>query len=210
MLRVDSNILIQFPGDGDRRVLHKAKIIALREQTYTAELEEQALPIEAGRPALVFYSEAGRFMQQSAVVTATMQAGSRPVFGLEVTDEPTPGESRQCFRIATIIPERTAHFGAEDNCPILDVSVTGFAIVSTEVYIAGNTVPVTLNYEDEIFTGRARVQSVVQLDDGRFRYGLWCADERPDTGTLPEGLQKITMAMQREQLRRVSGNSGQG
>ena len=90
------------------------------------------------------------------------------------------------------------------TCPLLDVSVTGFAVVAPDrcgVGKVGNVVNATLNYEDEQYTGEARIQSVRDLGGHKIRYGLFGVTG-DKAGNLPYGQQKIGMAIQREQLRR--------
>jgi hypothetical protein len=98
----------------------------------------------------------------------------------------------------------TADVGAEPDCRLLDVSTVGFAVEATKRYEIGQIVPVTLRFEGSEFSGRARVQSVRQLDKGGFRYGLHAIEDKTSGGDIQKGQQHISAAIEREQLRRLS------
>ncbi len=49
---------------------------------------------------------------------------------------------------------------------------------------------------------QATVQSIREMDDGWSRYGLACADDKQGEADLSKGLHTITLAIQRQQLRR--------
>ncbi len=51
------------------------------------------------------------------------------------------------------------------------------------------------------------VQRVRDLGKGRTRYGLHCVSDQRAQGTLAEGLQRASMRIQREQLRRLAGRA---
>ena len=47
------------------------------------------------------------------------------------------------------------------------------------------------------------IESKREMSSGPTRYGLYCIDKRTDAG-LPDGLNRISIATQREQLRRLA------
>ena len=115
-------------------------------------------------------------------------------------------ESREWFRVSTVLNDLTADFGVESNCRLLDVSSVGFAVEATERYEIGNTLAVTLHFQDKHFAGKARIQSVRELHGGRVRYGLHSLTHKSSGGDLRKGQQQISTAVEREQLRRLAGS----
>ena len=92
----------------------------------------------------------------------------------------------------------------EENCAVLDVSATGFAVLAAKQHMVSKVVDTIVCSANENFCGRVRIESVRESNCGRFRYGLHCVDARPSREALRIGLQKISAAVQREHLRRLS------
>ena len=84
----------------------------------------------------------------------------------------------------------------------MDVSLTGFSVISPKKYRVGRGVTATFRYEDLQHTGHVYIQSMRPRRDGRFRYGVHCVSRE-----FQAVMQKISMALQRQQLRRISGLS---
>ncbi len=141
-------------------------------------------------------------MKQPARLDAVGQDDPTPVVGFQTTGEPVSAESRERFRVSTVMADLTAAVGAEAECKLLDVSTSGFAIEATQRYEVGQVVSVTLRYQGGEFSGKARVQSIRELDLGRIRYGLHAVEDRASGGELRKGQQYISAAVEREQLRR--------
>ena len=59
----------------------------------------------------------------------------------------------------------------------------------------------TVCHEGKTYTGKVSVQSVLEMGKGQIRYGLHSVDSN---GKLEDGLRKMTMAIQRTQLRRLA------
>jgi hypothetical protein len=204
MLASETKIFLNFPDESQRRVLHPATVKEAGPRGYTAELEESNLDLEAGQSIFIYYDLKRRFVKQPARLDAVMQTAPRIVVGFQTEGEPVGAESREWFRVSTVMVNLTAAVGAEAECPLLDISSVGFAVEATERYETGETVSVTLRYEGKEFSGQARVQSVRELPNGRRRYGLHGVDDRISGGNLQKGQQHISAAVEREQLRRLS------
>ena len=69
----------------------------------------------------------------------------------------------------------------------------------------GAILPAKLHFEDKQFTGSACIQSIKELITGRTRYGLRSNGRRRGAGNLDRGQQKISMVVQRAQLKRQAG-----
>lgn len=147
-------------------------------------------------------------LQIEAHVESVDDTVSRVLIGFETTGEPVSAESRQCYRVLTSISSNvTAIVDGANHCPVLDVSATGFSIMSNAPIRIGQVVRVTLQHEQREFSGSAVVQSIREFDDGRNRLGLYCAGDERSNGELFKGLQQIGACIQREQIRRISGSA---
>ncbi len=92
-----------------------------------------------------------------------------------------------------------------ETCEVLDVSATGFAIVSDAEYSVGQTLQATLYHNGTPVQGKAVVQSSRAFGKQN-RYGFRAVhDERPKA-TLKKDLYRINLVVQREQLARLSSN----
>ena len=215
MLRKDGEIFLQHPDETSRRILHRGTITEIgEEKSYIAQFEEQDLGIEADLEFLLYYELRQKFVKQGARIVEVIVAEDgteedatavqeQPV-RFVTTSDPAPAESRECYRVSTAVANIIIEVAKED-CKLLDVSITGFAVVSTQDHKIGSTLVTTLTHEDQRFTGNACVQSVRELPDGSFRFGLLCSDQNARESELKKGLQKMSMFLQREQLRRMSG-----
>ena len=96
-----------------------------------------------------------------------------------------------------------ATFGAEKDCEVVDISATGFALYGTKEHAIDSRVEATLYYEGETFQGTVSIMAVVKRK-GRIRYGVHCIDDPKTGSSLKNGLGRITMAIQRKQLAKIS------
>jgi hypothetical protein len=101
-----------------------------------------------------------------------------------------------------VATEITVGVGREKSCPVVDVSTEGFAAVTGKKVGLGSVVPVKLNGEGHFFETTARVQTMRERPDGKFRHGFLVP-----RNNLParKALQQLTAAMQRLQLKRIRG-----
>ncbi|MEZ4333101.1 MAG: hypothetical protein R3F35_15180 [Myxococcota bacterium] len=125
-----------------------------------------------------------------------------PIFVLEPVGDPISAEARQTYRVTTIGARIEARVGSESGLPVQDLSSTGFAVLASEIYLVGQTVDVAIRHGDEACTGKASVQSFRELDSGRLRYGLRAIAEDPRAQDFLSTLQRISLAVQRDQLKR--------
>lgn len=207
MLGIGGAFFLQIPDGSKQRILHPAKVVGLEGNTYTAELDEQDLTIAEGEDLFIFYEVRRDFLQQSAHILTILDDEPKPTIELETTGEPASAESRQYFRVSTITAGLAAELGEEDQCPLLDVSCTGFSVVSSRSYAIGNIVEAVLSYQGEDYVGNVSVQSIRELSKGRIRYGLHCVESKGAAGNMPQCLQVMTISLQSEQLRRLAGTT---
>lgn len=128
-----------------------------------------------------------------------------PIFEFELTGEPASAESRQHYRVSTVMSDLTAKLGSEDACQLLDVSARGFSVVASEKYSVGAVVDATLRFEGRALPGQVCIQSVRELNKGKIRYGLHPVGDPDVGGDVFKLLHRICMTVQREQLQRLAG-----
>ena len=198
-----TGFFVQDPAESRRRILHAALVVQWRNDTYTAGQEDEAR-LESGQDIVVYYEFRNEFMRQPGRVDAIAETPSGRAFSFQFTGDAVSAESRQCYRVSTVMAGVTATLGGEENCPVLDVSAMGFAVIAAELYKAGEIVEATIRFKSETFRGRSRIESVRELEADRMRYGLHCDDGKSTGETLRMGLQQISAAIQRHHLRRLS------
>ena len=205
MLKHGMKMFLNFPNESKKLILHPGTIKEAGECGYTADIEESNLAVEAGQDVFVYYELNRKLVKQAARIEAAMKNAPALTIGFQVTGDVVSAECREWFRVSTVLNDLTADFGPESDCRLLDVSSVGFAVEATERYEIGNTLPATLHFQGKHFTGEVRVQSVRELDKGRFRYGLHSLTDNSSGGDLCKGQQQISAAVEREQLRRLAG-----
>ena len=192
------DIFLQLPREDGRRVLHRATLIGSSGDQHTLE-PEAPLPLELNQGVFVYYERGRKFMQQVARVVEVPAPCGPSAIVVETTADPILSEGRECFRCPTVVEDISASIDDEQSCQVLDVSQTGFAITARLRLEIGMTPRASITYEGETITGKVAVQSVRQQGD-KTRYGV-----RALEGDLARELPRVTMAVQRAQLRRASG-----
>ncbi|HMN41827.1 MAG TPA: hypothetical protein PKE29_13360 [Phycisphaerales bacterium] len=205
MLHAKMDVFFRVPKDNNRRVLHPATLVSTGAEGLTAEVGSEGLRVEPSQDLLLYYQVDNKFVQRPICVEGVLESEGRRIVSFVTTGDAVSAESRQCYRVATVIAGVTASVGSETRVPVNDVSATGFSIVSGSEYTVGTSVPVTMVHEGKKYTGTACVQSIRELQPGKNRYGLFCLSGKVGGGNLAQGLAQISMAMQRAQLRRMAG-----
>ncbi|MEE9129216.1 MAG: PilZ domain-containing protein [Phycisphaerales bacterium] len=195
---------VQVPDKSSQRILQSAVVQACTDNTYTAELQDDAARLESGQDIFVYYEFRNEFTRQPARIHVIADTPSGCTFSFQFTGDAVSAERRQCYRVSTVMAAVTATFGGEENCQVGDVSATGFAVIAAKQYKAADIVTATVRFESEMFSGQGRIESIRELEVGRIRYGLHCVDGKSTDETLLKGLQRISAAVQRQHLRRLA------
>ena len=204
MLGIRNGCFIETVTPSSARILHPAKILGTKDGGYTAEIEEANVSFDVGAEFQVYFELKKKFVKQAAKVTAVHDNELNPTIEFVTGGEPVSAESRQHFRVSTVTSDMTATLGSETDCKLLNVSTVGLAVLATAHHDIGSTVTASVYLEGEAYSGRVCVQSIRSMDKGQIRYGLHCVDGNGSNGTLATGLRQLTMAMQRQQLRRLA------
>lgn len=195
---------IQVPSHSKPQTLYPVKFIGTNPPTCTAESQEAGLSLTVGQGILIYFEVGKKFVKQSARIEAVSD-DDMPTFDFVPIGEPVSAENRQQFRVSAVISDLTATLGEENRCKLLDVSASGFSVMSTQAYEISSIVDAALLHDGESYTGRVRIQSIRDLSPDGIRYGLYCVDEKGSNANLEEGLRRMSMDLQRKQLRRLSG-----
>lgn len=159
----------------------------------TSSVEDQSV--------MLFFNGADGFMQQPAKIVEPIN--DERAFKVVTTGDAVSGESRQFFRVSTVLVDYHACVGEDESCKVVDVSSMGMAAISIKQHAIGDCLPVSFALGQQAFRGECVVQSVRETRGG-WRYGLLCVNGQ-GAGNLDDGLHKLTMDAQRTQLKRLSG-----
>ena len=193
----------QIPDESEERILYPATVQEWNENSYTAGLNENDPALEAGQEVLIYYEIEHELVKQGARIELVSKMDSTIVFRFELTGDSVSAERRQSYRVSTVMAEVSATFGAEENCPVLDVSATGFAVVASRRYRTATVVDAAVYYAGITSCGKGRIESIRELEPGRIRFGVHCISDKETGGTLQAGLQNIYASVQLQHLLRL-------
>lgn len=205
MIKTGSDILFQEPTCETRR-LRRSVVVDASADEFSIQFVAEPFAFEADQEVLMYFNGKSEFMQQVARVKEVAQpeeGSSEPVtFTLEPVGDAISAENRQNYRVSTISADLEARVGEEEDLDVQDLSSTGFAVLASTEYELGQTVEVSIAHGEEQCHGIAAVQSIRHFGPGRIRYGMRAIEEDPHTGEFLQVLQRISLAVQREQLQR--------
>lgn len=205
MIKTGSDILFQEPTSDTRR-LRRSTVVDDSDDRFAIQFVAEPFAFEAEQEVLMYFNGKREFMQQvGRVVDVTVpeEASDEPItFTIEPVGDPISAESREHYRVSTINANLEARVGGESDLQVQDLSATGFAVLASEPHSLGETLDVAISHGEYACHGIASVQSVRELGPGRIRYGMRAIDSDPHTSEFLEVLQRISLAVQREQLQR--------
>ncbi|TVQ30176.1 MAG: hypothetical protein EA376_13885 [Phycisphaeraceae bacterium] len=208
MFTPGSDIFLQLTEDSDRRKLSPFKVERLSGGVILATPEGETPDLDPGAETIIYFERGREFVKQPATIEApeasdngeSLPAGAiliRPI------GKPVSAEERQCYRTQALLADVTVRINGDDHCNVVDISPMGMSFLSRNSYGTGQILDITVICEGEEYEGRASVQGARDLPGGETRYGVYCADSEQ----LQKGLQKVSMHVQREQLKRASGKA---
>jgi hypothetical protein len=203
------------PATSRQRVLVSGKVEQILDggAVVVARFEEP-IGAAAGANVQVYAEMRGKFYQQGATVRAVPAtdaegkpiAAETPVVELQRVGEPVSAESRGSYRVATTISNifctLTNDAKTKRNpLQVVDVSPEGFAILMPAAPSVGTMLAVRWEFAGIVVEGPARVQTIKQTRGGSFRVGLLLPDR---ASPARKAIEKASVALQRDQLRRAS------
>jgi hypothetical protein len=205
MFDVGSLVYVQFdePGQGGDASYRPAAVAECDGSKFVAEFADHVF-VSVGARAAVRGNIDEKFSMATAKVQAFLRTKPRPALRFVVIGQPELAELRSTFRVSAAGVKLTAELADETDCDVLDVSVSGVSAITPNEYTVGQQLQVAICNEGKRFVGRARVCSVRPFCDGRHRLGLQVLAGEHE---LAGGLQRVSMAVQREHLRRLSAST---
>lgn len=220
MLKVGNDVLFQEPTVSTRR-LRRSVVIAVGEDSLSIRFVGEPFPFAVDQDVLMYFMGKREFMQQvgkireieataspadeSAPPVKEPTSKEGPVFVIEPVGDPISAEAREHYRVSTISAGIEARMGQEGNLQVQDLSATGFAVLADQQYTIGQVLEVSIRHGEEACHGLVSVQSFRELSSGRLRYGLRAIEKDPHARAFVATLQRISLAVQREQIRRCGG-----
>jgi hypothetical protein len=188
----DNFIYLQRDVSVTRTDLLPARVLWINGAMVAAEVDVVTFPDAAGKKLSILFEDGRRFVTQEAVVEGVIdreaadersddelsrmdfdQDSRAVVVVLKRVSDPVLAESRECYRVRTVPLNVTVRFVSCLECDLTDISQTGFAVLSDEAFEAKSVVEASLPDKDGcLIEGHVRVQSVRQLRNGRYRYGV--------------------------------------
>lgn len=224
MPAIGSDIYLQGTGKA-ARTLYLSQLVQSSGNTWTLEFGENTFFLDPEgnwmcpqpqQEVVIYYAQNRDFFKQSARVQEVIEAdadedgsvsgqavATRTVrLQIETRGEPVSADNRECFRISTVFAELYVTVGECDSCRLVDISPTGFAVLSADEHEVGKVLSASAQYNGISASGPVCVMSVRQVRGGQFRYGLRCIDK-----AFQDEVRKLSMELQRLQLRRLAGRT---
>ncbi len=206
-MKTDMVIFLRTPEHEEH---YPGKVSATTDKGYSAVFKGGVFSLESGAEVVVFYDIKGRFMQQPVRVLSVREEkkdgdGTRLALGLETIGDPVSANTRESYRVSCYSEDIKARLGKDpEMCEVLDLSATGFAILSNAEYRVGQRLQATLYHNGTAVQGTAVLHSH-RLIGKKNRYGLRAVDDQRRKATLMKDLNRINLAVQRAQAARLSG-----
>jgi hypothetical protein len=188
-------------------VLQAGIVREIREGAFTLVFEVRYHAVEAGEERLVNYNRARVFIQQPVLIEEQLSSGPSFVLGVKPIGDAVFVGTREEDRVTTSGSGLKATLDDNDVCPIEDVCLSGLAVISNRKYHVERCLEIAIHYGDDEFFGEVEVQCVHPLDDGETRYGLLGVLDTDAERGLENGLTRMTLEIQQQDLKRISGSS---
>ncbi len=200
MLAKGQSMFLLLPSPSKTKYLHPGTVIKSDRTSFTAIFEDAITP-ELGSDVIAFCETNRRFCQQGAIVREILLTPQNAIV-FERSGEIVSAESRESYRVSTAATDIIVGIGRETACQVLDVSNEGFAAVTASKLALGSVVHIKLHGEDHALETTARVQTLRERPDGKFRCGFLVPQS---DAAARKTLQQLTSLMQRLQLKRIRG-----
>jgi len=199
-------LFVQLPDVTPRRVLHACQVLDFEGRGCRVQAIEPLEGLQVDATMLVYFEERQRFVQQPARVRAieALDGEAGDVVHVELLGEPVDAEQRQVYRVSCLAAPIHATMNNEPDCEVVDISATGFGVICSSHFHVGASVTALLHWDGQTYRGPVVVVSVRQVSEGRQRYGVRALEGDETRGmSLFSSLTRVSLAVQREQMRRV-------
>ena len=206
-LKKGSRVFLRFDSPSRGRLLQPGIVWETRDGGWTVAFETRYHAVETGEEKLVYYDQAKDFVQQPVLVEAQSSDGPPFVLTLKSIGDTVSVGTREEDRVSTSGTGLTATLEDEDGCLIQNVSLSGLAVISTRKYPIGRCLEIAIRDGDEEYLGPVEIRCVNALDGGKTRYGLLGVFDTAEGRVLENGLTRMTLEIQQQHLKRISGSS---
>ena len=200
MHNTGSPVFLLIPSPSSKRILHRGEVIESDAVSFVARFDDP-IAVAVGSDVNALSEVNGKFFQQGAVVTE-LRPGSGNLIAFRRNGEAISAEARQTYRVCVVTAGFNATVGNVDSCPLIDISAEGFAVIVPDRLDLGSVVSIKLMCDGRCVESPARVQTVKELEGGKFRYGFLVPRDNVSARTA---IQKVSAEMQRLQLKRLRG-----
>lgn len=206
MLKTGERIHLLDPTRPGERTLHTGVLAAIEEGAWIAEFPTPSFEVAAEAEFVIFYEVKRNFVQQIARIDEVREGEPALTVKLATIGDSAPAEGRETYRVTTLSTSITAQLGSANDCDVVDVSSTGFAAVSPQKHEIGERLDASITYDGETHSGVVAIQSIQERKDGT-RYGVRYIAEHGQKSQFEDGLNQISLGVQREQLARQGTGS---
>jgi len=206
-LKEGNRVFLRFDSPSRGRLLQSGTVQEIREGGLTLAFEARHLAVETGEEKLVYYNKARDFVQQPVLVEAQSSGGPPFVISVKSIGNAVSAGTREEDRVSTRDTGLTVTLEDEDGCLIQDVSLSGLAVISSRKFHIGRCLEIAILYADEEYVGQVEVQCAHPLEGGKTRYGLLGVFDTEAGRNLQNGLTRMTLEIQQQQLKRILGSS---
>ena len=153
MLSQGDLLYIQRPTQNQQRVLIPLDIVANEQDQIIIETSQVFDWLPEDGQILVYYDKRRDFLKQSAKLEIHVheededQVDGVMRYAIQLLGEAVSAESRQTFRVSTVISGRTAKFDDEGHVPLVDVSASGYAVIATKEHNVGEIIKTVLSHD---------------------------------------------------------------
>ena len=206
-LKEGSRVFLRFDSPSRGRLLQSGIVRQAQNGGWTLAFETRHHAVETGEEKLLYYDQARDFVQQPVLVEAQSSDGPPFVLTLKSIGDAVSVGAREEDRVSAGDTGLVATLEGEDGCLIQNVSLSGLAIISTWKYQVGQCLEIAIRYGGEEYVGQVEIRCVNTLDGGKTRYGLLGVFDTAAKRSLQNGLTRMTLEIQQQHLKRISGSS---
>lgn len=192
---------LMVPGEAQGRHLHRGVVEEVAADRVACSFEDKMFALNLGSEVVLYSSHNGKFLQCGGELSVITDVNDKEIYNFTLAGEAHSAETRESFRILIVTEEIFATVADYPRSRLVDISAEGFGIVLKAMLSPGVSLPVTIHSGEDSYSGRARVQTAKELDNGTFRYGMLVYESG---SPLRKGLTKITNDIQRARLKRIS------
>lgn len=192
------------PGSTETRALVEGEVLQMGCRSTIACFPDLDVALDIGQVLTIYFREDREFQKQEVeVVGIELGSGTELRLDLLPLGEVTSGEGRQSERFSLVYEGMTATFGQAHECPLVDVSETGLALVAGLEFELGQSVRCEMWVDEVCYRGSCTIRSIAAMSGNQWRYGVTC-DEDVEGDNLKSSMKRMWDAVRMQQLQMTS------